>query len=560
MGNPNVGKSVFFSRLTGTNVIASNYPGTTVGFTRGKMKLDGQVAEVIDVPGTYTLEPTCRAEEVAVEMLKEGDVIIQVVDATNLERNLYLTLQLLEKGKPLIVALNLWDEAKHIGIDIDVKRLEKLLEVPVVPTVAITGEGIKELVLRLTEARAHAFERTDAERWKEVGRISSEVQCVAHRHHTLLERLGDLTIKPRTGIPLSILVLYLVFKVVRLVGEGLITYLLNPLFNLYTPLAMRLSALLGPGVVHDILIGHLIAGKIDYAQSMGLLTTGLYVPFAMVLPYVFAFYLTLSFLEDVGYLPRLAVLMDNIMHRLGMHGSAIIPMFLGFGCNVPGVLATRVLETRRQRFIAATLLSIAVPCSALLAMIMGLVGRYGPRALGMVFGTLFVVWLILGFLLDRILKGESPEIFLEIPPYRTPYLGALLKKLWMRVRWFLTEGVPYVLLGVLIINVFYVLGVVDAIAGIAAPVVVGILGLPGEAAIALIAGFLRKDVAVGMLLPLGLNMKQLIIASVVLSMYFPCVATFAVLVRELGIKDMAKSAGIMICSAILVGGLLNLIL
>jgi ferrous iron transport protein B len=560
MGNPNVGKSVVFSRLTGTSVIASNYPGTTVEFTKGTMKLNGESAELIDVPGTYTLRPTSKAEEVAVEMLKSGDVVIHVVDATNLERNLYLTFQLMEKRVPLIVALNLWDEARHIGLEIDAKKLEKLLGVPVVPTVAVTGEGIKELVSRLPQATSHDHSLTDEEKYAEVGKIVAKVQSVTHRHHTILERLGDLSIKPLTGIPIAILVLYLTFKVVRFVGEGLITYICDPLFNFYQPLVMKLSQFLGSGLMRDVLIGHLISGKIDYTQSMGVLTTGLYVPFAMVLPYVFSFYIALGFLEDSGYLPRLAVLVDNILHRLGMHGLAIIPMFLGFGCNVPGALATRILETRKQRFIAITLMSIAVPCTALLAMIVGLVGRYGPQGLGIVFGTLFLVWIILGVVLSKTLKGESPEIFLEIPPYRIPYVRALLKKLWMRVKGFLLDAVPFVLLGVLIVNILYALRVIDVIGRVTSPIITGLLGLPKEAAIALIVGFLRKDVAIGMLLPMNLNMKQLIVASVVLSIYFPCAASFAVIFRELGARDMMKSAGIMILNALLVGGLLNLIL
>jgi len=152
MGNPNVGKSAIFSRLTGVNVIVSNYSGTTVEFKKGTMKLGNQWADVIDVPGTYTLEPISKAEEVAVEMLKEGDLVINVVDATHLERSLYLTLQLLERKITMVVALNMWDEARHKGIIIDVEKLEKLLGVPVAPTVAITGEGIKELVSILQEA------------------------------------------------------------------------------------------------------------------------------------------------------------------------------------------------------------------------------------------------------------------------------------------------------------------------------------------------------------------------------------------------------------------------
>jgi ferrous iron transport protein B len=248
------------------------------------------------------------------------------------------------------------------------------------------------------------------------------------------------------------------------------------------------------------------------------------------------------------------------MHKLGIHGLAIIPMLLGIGCNVPGALATRVLETKRERFIAATLMAIAIPCMAQIAMVFGLMGKYGAHGLGLVFGTLFIVWLILGFLLNKILKGESPEIFVEIPPYRFPYFPALLKKLWMRVIWFLKEAIPFMLLGVLIVNILYALHIIEFIGKFAEPIVTGVLGLPPEAVGALVIGFLRKDVAVGMLAPLGLSMEQMIIASVVLTMYFPCVATFTTLLKELGIKDMAKSTGIMIVSALIVGSILNLIL
>ena len=561
MGNPNVGKSAIFSRLTGVDVMVSNYPGTTIELKKGRMKLDEQLVEVIDVPGTYTLEATSRAEEVAVSMLEEGDLVIDVMDATNLERNLYLTLQLLERNIPVIVVLNFWDETRHLGIQIDAKKLETHLDTPVIPAVAVTGEGIKELVSRLPEARAHANRFDEGGRWSEIGKIIKEVQKVTLKKHTLLETVEDMSIKPLTGIPITLLILALVFWLVRSVGENLIAYLFDPLFKLYLPAVTGLSDMLGRGgIIHDTLIGTLIEGKIDYIQSMGLVTTGLYVPLAMVLPYVFAFYLILGILEDSGYLPRLATLVDAVLHRLGMHGLAIIPMLLGFGCNVPGALSTRILETKRQRFIAATLMAIAIPCMAQTAMVFALLGPYGIKGLGIYFVTLFIIWLVLGFLLNKMLRGEVPETFMEIPPYRIPYFGSLAKKLWMRMRSFLTEAIPFVLLGVLFVNVLYVLGVIEWISEATAPLIVGILGLPKEAVASLVVGFLRKDVAVGMLLPLGLDMGQLIVASVVLTMYFPCVATFVVLFKELGARDLIKATTIMVVSALLVGGVLNALL
>jgi len=562
IGNPNVGKSVIFSRLTGVQVIASNYPGTTVEFTKGYMRLDDEKVEIIDVPGTYSLEPTSKAEEVAVDMIDQGDIIINVVDATNLERNLNLTLQLLKTKKPVIVALNIYDEARHTGIAIDVPKLQEILGVPVVPTCAITAEGIKTLVSSIRKARIGDYKYEEDERWHEIGNIISSIQKISHKHHTFMERMGDASIKPATGIPLALILMFTIFWVIRLIGEGLTTLVFEPIFEkLWAPLMMKLSAIMGSGgFIHDILIGKLIGGKIDFLESFGLLTTGLFVPFAVVLPYIIAFYLVLSFLEDSGYLPRLGVLVDNIMHKLGLHGLSIIPMMLGLGCNVPGVMGTRILETRRERFIAMTLMAIAVPCMAQLAMIVGLVGKAGTFGLLLVFGTLFIVWLVLGIIMNLFIKGESPEIFTEIPPYRIPYWGALFKKLWMRVKWFLREAVPFVILGVFVVNILYVLHIIDFIAKFTAPIVTRVFGLPADAIAALVIGFLRKDVAVGMLAPLNLTLKQLVIASVILAMYFPCFATFVVMLRELGIKDMLKSVLIMLISTIIVGGLLNLIL
>jgi ferrous iron transport protein B len=431
MGNPNVGKSVFFSRLTGVSVVTSNYPGTTVHFTRGYMKVGDEQAEIIDVPGTYTLEPTCEAEEVALKMLDSGDVVINVVNATSLERNLFLTLQLLEKKIPMVVALNMWDDTRHQGIDIDLDKLRELLGVPVIPTVATTGEGVKELVESLPLAFSPDIPaRNHDERWKAVGSIIDQVQHVSHRHHTWRERLADASARPLSGGLIAVVVLAASFTVVRFVGEGLINYVFDPLFtNLWSPLLLKLSDLLGgQGFLHHILVGNLINGEVDFVQSFGILSSGLYVPLAMVLPYIVAFYLVLGLLEDTGYLPRLAVLLDTVMHRVGLHGYAIIPTLLGFGCNVPAVMATRILESKRERFIAATLISIAVPCAALQAMIFGLVGARGWQYVAIVYGTLFAVWIVLGFIM-RLTVRALPELLIEIPRTACPRGGQPAKAL-----------------------------------------------------------------------------------------------------------------------------------
>ncbi|MEI6631040.1 MAG: ferrous iron transporter B [bacterium] len=565
LGNPNVGKSVVFSRLTGVQVISSNYPGTTVGLAKGYLKIGEARIEVVDLPGAYSLEPNSNAEKVAVSLLKECPrdelAVINIIDSTNLERNLFLTLQLIEEGFPVIACLNMCDEAKHKGVQIDIVKLEKLLGIPVVSACAVTGMGIKYLIERIKEARPLVSKGrpTHQERWQKIGEIIEAVQSLTHRHHTLREVLEDASIRPVSGLLMSVAVVYASFKVVRFLGELLINNIMDPVFfSLYQPVLEKISLALGKdGIYHHLIIGDLINGKIDFKQSMGVFTTAPYIEFAMVLPYVISFYFVLSLLEDIGYLPRLAVLLDNLLHRLGLHGYAIIPVLLGFGCNVPGILATRVLESKRERFIASTLISIGVPCIPLQAMIFGLLGKFGGYYVSGVYLVLFSILVISGVVLNKTLKGYSPEFLVEIPPYRFPPMLVLVNKLYLRIKGFLIEAIPIVLLGVLVINVLFYLRIFDSVTNSLAWIVHGLFGLPKEAVVALVIGFFRKDVAVGMLMPLGLTAKQLFIAATLLAISFPCIATFVILFKELGLKYLVKATLIMISASLLVGTLLN---
>jgi len=567
IGNPNVGKSVIFSRLTGVRVIASNYPGTTIDITKGFLKIGANKIEVLDLPGTYSLDAQVKAEEAVISLLEDCSpkeaVVINIIDATNLERNLYLTLQLLEEGYPMIVCLNMCDDTKHRGITIDIKKLEEHLGVPVIPTCAVTGFGIKALIEKVEHAgRVAPKTLTHQERWVTIGKIVDDVQALSHRHHTLRELLEDISVRPLQGFFIAIGVIYASFRFVRFVAEGLIANVFDPLFlNLYQPLLEKLSVSLGQkGFWHHLLIGQLVNNQIDFKQSLGILTTAPYIEFAMVLPYIISFYFILGLLEDIGYLPRLAILLDNWLHRLGLHGYAIIPMLLGFGCNVPGILGTRMLESRRERFIAATLISIGVPCVPLQAMIFGLLGGYSGLYVASVYLVLFAVLLILGAILNKVMKGYSPELLIEIPPYRLPPVTLLAKKLYLRIKGFLLEAVPIVLLGVLVINLMMFFKIFDFATGIFSPIVSGLLGLPKEAAAALAIGFLRKEIAAGMLLPLGLSVKQLFIAVVLLALSFPCMATFVVLWKELGLRDFIRAIIIMLGISLAVGTLINLII
>jgi ferrous iron transport protein B len=569
VGNPNVGKSVIFARLTGIQVVTSNYAGTTVEYRKGTLLAGDQNFEVIDLPGTYSLEPTSKAEEVTCAFLKEtyledkGCVVINIIDATNMERNLHLTLDLIDRGYPVVVVLNMCDDLVHRGIAIDVKKMEELLGVPVISACAVTGLGIKVLKERFKEARAREVRpRSHDEIWKAVGLVVTEVQSLTHRHHTWREMLEDWSIRPFSGMIMGLGVIIATFKAVRVIGEGLITHVLDPIFNdLYAPVLAKLSAAMVPGSFwHHIMIGDLVNGKIDFKNSIGLLTTAPYVEFNMVLPYIISFYIVLGLLEDIGYLPRFALLLDTVMHKLGLHGFAIIPILLGFGCNVPGIMATRVLESKRERFIASTLISIAVPCAALQAMMINLLGGDGAGPLAIVFLSLFVSWVVIGFVLNRALKGYSPELILEIPPYRWPPLHVVFFKLWLRVKEFIVDAFPYVMIGVLAVNLLQYVKFLERVSVFFEPVLKAVLGLPKEAIFPLMIGFLRKDIAAGLLIPLSLSLKQLIIACVVLSMSFPCIATFIIFLKELGLRYLLAATALMILATLLVGGFLNLVL
>ncbi|MFA6078591.1 MAG: ferrous iron transporter B [Candidatus Omnitrophota bacterium] len=567
IGNPNVGKSVVFSRLTGVQVVSSNYPGTTVEFVKGYLTVGDDKIEVVDLPGTYSLDPTSSAEEVAVSLLKEYAkdeiAVINIIDSTNLERNLLLTLQLIEEGFPTIACLNMCDDAAHRGVHIDIKKLEEILHIPAIPTCAVTGVGIKLLIERIREVKPIARGRlSHTDRWKEIGRIIEEVQHLEHRHHTLREVLEDASVRPMTGMLMAAAVIYVSFKVVRFVGETIITRITDPIFfNMVQPALEKLTLNWKEGGFwFHLLIGDLINGKIDFKQSLGVLTTAPYIEFGMVLPYVIAFYFILSLLEDIGYLPRLAILLDNLLHRLGLHGFAIIPVLLGFGCNVPGILATRALESKRERFIAATIISIGVPCVPLQAMIFGLLGVFGGFYVVGVYAVLFLLVLILGMILNRIMPGYSPEFLLEIPPYRFPPLMTLATKLYYRIKGFLVEAVPIVMGGVMLVNILIYFRLFDYLTAISAPVIHNLFGLPKEAVVALVIGFIRKDVAVGMLMPLGLSAKQLFIGATLLAISFPCIATFVVIWKELGFKDLIKATLIMVGISIIVGTALNFLL
>jgi len=546
MGNPNVGKSAVFAHLTGVDVVASNYPGTTVECSRGHLILPGGRAELIDVPGTYSLYGSCPAEDLALALLPTADLVINVVDASNLGRNLSLTLQLLEMGTPVVVLLNLWDEARRKGKYINESTSIRpgwrnaWVSPWSQPSLWPVGDWIGASAV---SQRPSPGPPPNAA-WRNAGpwRDGLRERC-RYPPGWSPGRWNGWRILPCA----------------RFAGCWWLSSPCRPSSGpsfslLYQPFLLRLSTLLGgSGPLHDLLLGPVSGPFIDFESSLGLLSTGVYVPLGLVLPYVASFYLVLGLLEDVGYLPRIAVLCDRALQKLGLSGYASIPLMLGVGCNVPGVLATRTLSSRRERSIACVMLAICTPCTAQLALILALVGRWGPSYLAVTFTALFALAACLGRAADHILPGAAPVLLMEIPPFRRPSPRAQVKKLSMRLRGFIHEGVPYVLAGILLMNLLDALGLVEAAGRFLRPVFVQLWGLPEQAVSALFIGLLRKDAAMVLLQPLRLTPLQTVVASVVLTVYFPCAATVGVLLRELGLRSLLRAALVMAACALAVG-------
>jgi small GTP-binding protein domain len=553
-GNPNVGKSLVFSRITGLSVVSANYAGTTVDVKIGRFKYQNNEYQLFDSPGLYSLEAFSRADEVALRLIEDCDIVVNVVDSTNLERNLNLTLQLIDKGKPMVVCLNFWDDTSHKGISLDEKALEEVLGVPVVPTSALRNEGISRLVETMGRARARTLSAPDEDRWSRIGKIISAVQTMTHRHHTFMEWLSDFTLNPVGGLFTAMVVLFSTFFLVRLMGEGLVSRVCAPLFSrIYDPFILSLTRHVPVDFVRELLIGR----TLDPLQSFGILTTGVYIAVVLVFPYFFSFYLLFGFLEDFGYLPRLAVVLDSFFHRIGLHGESSIPVMLGLGCKVPAFLATRVLTSRREKVLTMTLILMSAPCLPQSAMIISLGLHYGVGVVISIFSILLALSLCMNMLLNKITKGDPTELFIEIPSYRMPSPKLLWKKLKLRVLDYMREVFPLIAIGVLVINVLDFFKVIKFVSDASGGLITKAMGLPGNIASVMVLGFLRKDVSIALLAPFNLSAHQFIIASIFMVLYIPCIASLFTLIKELGVLSALKVMGTVLVCAVAVASFLH---
>lgn len=622
-GNPNAGKSVVFNQLTGGNQIIGNWPGKTVERTEGWIRYRGKRIRIVDLPGIYSLSTYTEEELIAREFILSGtpDVIINVIDASLLERSLYLTLQLLETERPLVLAINQLDVAESKGLKTDVDTLSKLLGVPAVGIIATKGMGLNRLLttaIELAEKRERVvppmyggeieqsleelvrllddaypeyparwlaikiLERDEwirqlsipedildraedirdkieethkesievvisSERYALASRIARSSQYYERKKRTILQNLDTVLLHPVLGYISMLFFLFVTFVALFKIG-AVGSSLLESLFSNLDRLISKVSI---PEVFRNLLWDGLLSGFIS--------------GITIALPYILPFYLFLSFLENSGYLARIAFLTDSIMHKLGLHGKGTIPIIMGYGCNVPAVLGTRILESKRERTIAS-FLSMLIPCSARTVVMLGLVGIFlGLKWALLIYILDLVIIYIVGVLMNRYYPGETPGLIMEVPDLRIPVIKPTLRQSWFRIKEFLYVALPYIMLGSTMLEIIKILGWFDAINRVLSPVIVYWLGLPPITGIVLIFGLLRKELTLILLSTLSgttnfsmiLNPRQMFIFSLFVTLYIPCLATIAALKKELGNITASLLVIAEITLSLLIAGILN---
>ncbi|MFH1843074.1 MAG: ferrous iron transport protein B [bacterium] len=630
VGNPNVGKSALFGHLTGKYVIVSNYPGTTVDVTRGRYQQGPDRFEVIDTPGVYSLQPQSEDEIVTRDILLENPDarVILVLDAKNLQRGLNLVQELCELEVRFCIALNMMDEALSLGLRFDIPALAAALGVPVVVTVATSGQGVNELLEVIPQATPGVF---DCEFTPEIesslrrlGFILSEAaqrsvqrfvtlsalvspellpipirdsldpdghemlaelafaaqrerqmpiraiifKCRANKSEALIERiiqrpshspggisswLGRQALHPVWGLAGAGLALFLVYEFVGVFGAGFLVNLLEGRIfeGIVNPAALAAVDRFIPWApLRDLLVG-----------EYGVITMALTYSFAIILPVVATFFIAFGILEDSGYMPRLAVMVNNHFRRIGLHGKAVLPMILGLGCDTMATLTARIMETRKERILVTLLLALGVPCSAQLGVMLGMMGAISIWGV-VIWGVVVLgVLLATGAIAARILPGARSDFILELPPMRMPGLKNILVKTGARIEWYLREAVPLFVLGTLVLFTLDRLALLDLIREFASPLVGQFLGLPQETTDAFLVGFVRRDYGAAGLFEIQrsglMTGAQTVVSLVIITLYVPCIANFFVMIKERGLRTALIMVGVVIIIATLVGGGLN---
>lgn len=510
-----------FYWLTGKYNEISNYPGTTLDIARGKW----QGIEVWDSPGAYSIFGTNDEERIAAKIIMDADLVINVVDATSLHRDLFLTQQLLNQGKPVLVVLNMMDQARTQGLELDPRALAIKLECPVVPITAVTGEGLPEMRKVLKQNHFARPKKTlSPEQLRLRANQMAKELCAQRRPD--YSTWDMVLIRPFPGMLIMMTVLASIWWVMgRLVASNLVTITEELIMSGWVApiLTEILSNYLGPGIWQEVFIG-----------PYGLVTMALVYTLGLLLPLVFSFYLLLSVLEDSGYLPRVAVLLDNMFSPLGLNGKAVIPLLLGFGCVTMAVISSRMLGTRRERLITTFLLGLAVPCSAQLGIIAMLLVPLGLAWVLLYMAVIAGVFLLAGRLLNRGMLGEAPGLYLELPRLRLPRLGNMVRKSAKRSWSFLKEAFPIFCVGSVLVTVLNYTALLHALGNCFAPITVGWLKLPRELVNILLMGMIRRDFGAAGLYALALPPEQMFTALVTMTLFVPCLATILVAVREYG--------------------------
>ncbi|NWF98867.1 MAG: ferrous iron transport protein B [Nitrospirae bacterium] len=631
IGNPNVGKSVIFGLLTGKYVTVSNYPGTTVEVSYGNISIGDRKFILIDSPGVNNLTPMSEDEKVTRDILirEKAEAVVLVADAKNLKRAIMLLIQLAEMNLPCVLDLNMEDEAKARGIEIDYQKLSSLLNIEVVGTIAPQKKGIntlKEAILNPGQVSIKATYNSVIEeytnkisailpdsnisrrsialmilsgdeslkRWlmanlnseniKKIEELRDEAQsklkepissiinnariksaeeivkAVQKQNNTtggkLLQILNSWAIHSFWGIPILLLVISAFYLFVGKFGAGiLVDFFDEIIFGRYIAPVIDISvkSILPKGFFQDMLIG-----------KYGIFTMALTYAIGIILPITSTFFIAFGFLEDSGYLPRLAVVSDRAFRVLGLNGKAILPMILGLGCGTMATMSTRILETKREKIIATFLIALAIPCSAQLGVVFGMLGPLSIKAVLWWSSCIILVLMLTGYLASKFVPGEKPDFFIELPPLRMPSFMNIIIKTLSRIEWYLKEAVPLFILGTFILFILDRINVLVWIENFASPVVVSFLGLPPKATEALIMGFLRRDYGAAGLFDMArqglLNEIQIVVSLVTLTLFVPCLANFFMIIKERGIKTAILMMSLIMPFAILVGGLLNFIM